>query len=110
MLPFSWPLSAHPWSFLSPTVTMNVRADNWDYSPMTEWGQGDLQVERQINREVATYGRQIGILSEAILELAERCGHTDGEAVKRLQTLVDMVEEVKSRAPADPTGLRKIPG
>ena len=108
MLPFSWPLSAHPWSFLSPTVTMNVRADNWDYSPMTEWGQGDLQVERQINREVATYGRQIGILSEAILELAERSGQMDGEAVKRLRRLADMVEEIKSRGPGGPASLREI--
>ena len=108
MLPVLWPFRSHPWWFMSPTVTMNVQADNWDYSPMTEWGQGDLDVERQIGREAASYGRQIGILSEAILELAKKSDHMDGPAVRRLEELSKMVEEIKLRFPPKPVGMRTI--
>ena len=56
-------------SFASPL--MSVRADNWNYEPMTEWGEGDLNAERAIRREIATPARQIGIISEAVVELSD---------------------------------------
>ena len=57
------------WSFASPL--MLVHADNWDYQPATDWGQGDINVERAIKETIATPGRQIGIVSEAVIELSD---------------------------------------
>jgi hypothetical protein len=95
------------WSFMSPNVGFHVQADNWDYSPMTEWGQGDLRVERRVRQEVASDARQIGLLCEAVLEIAREMKlGTDPadagrwEALRRLQGLADMVEEIKERCAA----------
>jgi hypothetical protein len=70
-----------PRSFLSfGSPLMVVHADNWDYKPMTEWGEGDLNAERAIRKELATPSRQIGIISEAVDAL-----------VANLNSLVDVL-------------------
>jgi hypothetical protein len=110
-------------SFASPL--MSVHADNWNYEPMTEWGEGDLNAERAIRREVATPGRQIGIISEAVVELSdhfselldvlategtgtpeevEKCANglkktlaEEDSTIARLKRLTAMVDNVKNR-------------
>lgn len=69
MFPQLFPIPTSFLSFGSPLMV--VHADNWDYKPMTEWGEGDLNAERAIRKELATPGRQIGIISEAVDELAQ---------------------------------------
>jgi len=44
--------------------------------------------------DVASYGKQLGILSEAVLEIADG---QKGEAVARLQKLVDQIDKIKSQ-------------
>ena len=104
---FAWPWMMPVWSILSPTVNIDVRADNWDYAPMTEWGEGDLVVEDRVKREVATPGRQLGILSDAVLELAGRVGALDGEAVQKLDRLVAEVERIKAECGRGSTALTR---
>ena len=75
---------------------------NQDISPMTRWLSpqvefnfaGDRQVESEVIAEVASYGKQLGILSEAILEIAN---DEKGEAVKRLESLVAQINQVKEK-------------
>lgn len=109
------------WSWMPPL--MSVHADNWNYQPMTEWGEGDLHVEGVLKRDVATPGRQIGILTEAILESSDRLSRTieilvaedcsvdpqktrtaleslkseTTEAIDRLRGLKKMVDDVRER-------------
>ena len=103
-----WSWMTPVWSVLSPTVNIDVRADNWDYSPVTEWGEGDVMVEGRVQREVATPGRQLGILSDALLELAGKVDATDGEAVQKLDRLVAQVERIKTECGRGSTALTKI--
>ncbi|HUG61987.1 MAG TPA: hypothetical protein VMP03_09080 [Methylomirabilota bacterium] len=55
---------------------------------------GDRAIEERVVTEVASFGRQIGILSEALLEIADG---EPGKAVERLRSVVTRVETVKSR-------------
>lgn len=74
--------------------------------PLTNWGaitvnyQGNPLIETEIAREVASAGKQLGILTEALLALADHVGRpTEGEAlakIERVQDLYDRVEAVKA--------------
>lgn len=77
-------------SFASPLLSVN--ADNWNYEPMTEWGEGDLNAERAIRREIATPGRQIGIISEAVVELSDHFS--------------ELLDVLATQAPDTPEGKR----
>jgi tellurite resistance protein len=79
-------------------------------SPMTNWGsitvnyQGNPEIESAVVQEIAGYGKQLGILTEAVLALADRIGTADGnggaaepEAVERLRRLAAKIEDMKER-------------
>lgn len=53
---------------------------------------GNQQVERKVVEDVASYGKQLGKLSEAVLELANG---EKGAAVEALKKLVAQIEYVK---------------
>ena len=108
MTPALFPWLMPIWSIMSPLMRFDVKADNWDYSPVTEWGQGDVQIENRVARDVATPARQVGILSEVVLELARNADLNDSEAVRRLERLVALVEEVKDDVRKRGQGLRVI--
>jgi hypothetical protein len=84
------------WTF----PTLSFRYDQ-PISPVTTWFptvinyQGDASVERKVTEEVASFGKQLGIISEALLEVAGDARH--GPKLKRLRTTVDEIEEVKRR-------------
>ena len=68
-------------SFLSPQVMVN--------------DAGNPTIERDVVGDVASFGRQLGILSEAVLELAGPAAQ--GQKVKALRDLVTKVNAVKQR-------------
>jgi len=79
-------------SLWSGDVTQDIDpVTNW-FSPRIEVFRGDPRIEREVVTKVASYGRQLGLLSNAVLELAEE---PDGPAVEKLRALVDQIEEVK---------------
>ena len=71
-----------------------------DIAPITSWLSpqfefnfaGNRRIEAEVVADVASYGKQLGILSEAVLELADG---KKGVAVDRLKKLTDQIEEVK---------------
>jgi hypothetical protein len=73
-----------------------------DIAPITSWLSpqfefnfaGDHKIEAEVVTEVASYGKQLGILSDAVMELAEG---KKGEAADRLKKLTDRIEMVKSQ-------------
>ena len=75
---------------------------NQDIAPLTNWFSpqvalnfaGDRRVERDVVAEVASYGRQLGILTDAVLAVA---GENNEPAVTRLRQTRDAVEVVKAR-------------
>jgi hypothetical protein len=103
-------------------------------APETDWFStnisadvGDSDIEREIFQNVAPYGKQIGILAEIILTMAEE---SDSEAIKGLRALEQLkelqkkVEKIKSEkkerfrdnakkvldkfAKTDPEGLKEL--
>jgi len=79
-------------------------------APVTNWGtqitvnyQGNAAIERDVQSEVASFGKQLGIVTEAVLALAgPLTGALDADAdakekVVRLATLAARVDAVKAR-------------
>ena len=71
-------------------------------NPVTSWFTQDVEfnfagnksIEAEVVSEVASYGKQLGILSEAVMELAKG---ERGEAVDKLEKLAEEIEAVKER-------------
>jgi len=86
--PYNW-----FWSPLSGDVSQ-------DFSPMTNWFcpqlevnyAGDKNIEAKVISEVASYGKQLGILTEAVLSLA---GDNQDPEIKRLREINDQVKKIK---------------
>lgn len=92
-----WPF---PWwgPFKSPfsgDVTQDIAPNTSWLCPQFEINfAGNHRVESEVVADVASYGTQLGALSEAVMELANG---EKGEAVDRLKTLMDQIEEIKDR-------------
>lgn len=73
-----------------------------DIAPVTSWFSpqlefnfaGNKKIEADIVAEAASYGRQLGILSKAVMELAEG---KPGQSVQDLKKLMDDIDKIKQR-------------
>lgn len=54
---------------------------------------GDIGIEKEVVANVASYGKQLGIITEAVLALAS--GQQADESIKRLREIADEVEKIK---------------
>jgi len=85
----------HPWW----PVTVNFPSGDVD---LGGWFSQNVQVnyagvpaiEREVVEQVASFGRQLGVISEAVLELANGSA---GESVAKLRGFVEEVEAIKER-------------
>lgn len=67
------------------------------FSPTIEVrGEGDPVLERQIVLDVATYGKQLGELTDVVLQLAEKIGLAQSQALGEVQTIAARVAETKA--------------
>lgn len=74
--------------------------------PQTQWffdaidpGAGNGRIERQAF-EVASYGRQLGLLAEVLVDLAEQLpprGTEAGESLQRIKDIQSQIEAIKVR-------------
>ncbi len=72
-----------------------------NYHPVTSWWSpqfefnfaGDQHIEAQVVSNIASYGRQLGMITEAVLALAE---NNDSPAIEKLRKLADKIENVKN--------------
>ncbi len=96
----------HPWTFLwapqfyfpwSGSVTQhNDPKTNW-FSEHIDRKAGDPAIEEKAF-EIATYGKQLGIISEVLIDLAEQSELTSDKAKTSLSRLKDIsaaIEQVK---------------
>lgn len=71
---------------------------NW-FSPTFEVDlAGNRAIEAEVVEKVASYGKQLGILTEALLEVA---GKRDGDSLARLERLAADIEALKARHKED---------
>jgi hypothetical protein len=57
--------------------------------------QGDASIERRVTEDVASFGKQLGIISEALIEVAG--DKRPGPKLARLCTIVAEIDEIKQR-------------
>lgn len=108
-----------PWFFFwAPQLTMPFGGSvTQRIAPETEWffagippQAGDPQIERKAF-EVATYGRQLGLITEVLLDLAAQQPPTTAQGRKSLQRLREIqqrIEQVKEQDAID--ALEQIDG
>lgn len=86
------------WMFrlpLSGNVDQRITAP-WFSPSLTVNYAGDARIEDRVVTEVASYGRQLGWVTEIVLALA--AGHAPPEAtLHRLHDAADRIEEIKHR-------------
>jgi hypothetical protein len=80
-----------------------LSGDVSDISPETNWfspqvevnvAAGNRKVEAEVVSRVASYGKQLGMVIDALLEIA---GENEGPAVSALHDLAEQIEEVKEK-------------
>ena len=83
-----------------PEVNVNLPSGDVTQDILREWFSqkyefnfaGNSKIESEVIAKVASYGKQLGILSEAILELA---GRREGDSLDRLEALANKIEAIK---------------
>jgi hypothetical protein len=105
---FFWEVSMFPWFFnfapqwhlpFSGSVAQRI-------DPQTDWffdgidaSSGDSRIERQAF-DVASYGRQLGLLTEVLVDLAEQVppqSESAARSLKRLRAIQVEIEKIKAR-------------
>jgi hypothetical protein len=88
--PFAWPFA--PWfNIPAPAnLTQSILPD-WSLQHITVNYQGNPAIEKDVAAKVASYGKQLGIITEAVLALAD--GAPD--KTKRLDRLRDIAKKVE---------------
>lgn len=91
----------------SPTINLpgSGSIGGFSYHPYTTWEgpavyRGDQNVEQMVYREVASPGKQLGKLTEVVLELADAMAKLDSsiaesENARELKCLCERVESIK---------------
>lgn len=90
----------NPWLYMFKTPWSGDLSQ--DIAPVTTWFSpqlefnfaGNKKIEADIIAEVASYGRQLGILSDAVLELADGKA---GQSVEDLRKLMGDIDKIKRR-------------
>ncbi len=83
-----------------PEVNVNLPSGDVTQDILREWFSqkyefnfaGNSKIEAEVVAKVASYGKQLGILSEAVLELA---GRRKGDSLDRLEALVKKIDAIK---------------
>ena len=92
----------NPFAFPPFAWNMPLSGDVKDISPVTSWFSpqyefniaGNAALEKQVITKVASYGKQLGKLTNAVLELADG---EPGEAVEALRAMAAEIEAVKNK-------------
>lgn len=79
---------------LSGAVDQTI-SPNWFPTTITVTGLGEPALEQRIISEVATYGKQLGELTEVVLALAESVELKHCDALQELQQIVTRIDDKK---------------
>jgi hypothetical protein len=87
--PFTWP-------FFQATKTFDQSINPGWFDVNINNYAGNPQVEKDVVEKVASFGMQLGILTEAVLELAGAKPRPGGSAVTRLRDIAAKIEALKT--------------
>jgi hypothetical protein len=94
-LPFMW-----PFSLFAPGNLNQPILPGWSFGNVTVNYAGNAEIEQDVVSKVASYGKQLGILTDAVLKLANRpVQHKPGEAeedpIERLHAIAERISDLK---------------
>ncbi|WP_181703539.1 hypothetical protein [Chthonobacter albigriseus] len=92
-----------PFPLTWPDLKMSVADQNAQWiAPVANWlsptivtYEGDRRIEQRVVEEIASFGKQLGILTDALLEMADG---GPAEAVERLRGIANRVEAIKHQS------------
>jgi hypothetical protein len=88
--PFTW-----PYSFFQAPKTLDQPINPGWFDVNINNFAGNPQIEKDVVEKVASFGKQLGIITEAVLELAGSKPRPDNSAVTRLRDIADKIEALK---------------
>jgi len=89
------PFLAHYYAPLSGDVTQDINPVTSWLSPHLQFNfAGNKDIESDVTANIASYGRQLGTIIPAVLELA---GDKDSPAIENLRAMAAHIEEVKEK-------------
>ncbi len=78
-------------------VEQNIEPDfDWFFGRISPTS-GNAKIEKRVFEEVGSYGKQLGLISEVLLELAEANKTENSDSLRRLSKLVDQIESIKTQ-------------
>jgi hypothetical protein len=92
-----WPFA---WPNLAPTNLNQPILPDFSLQHITVNYKGDPAIEKDVAANVASYGKQLGIITEAVLALA-RDEADSSEPIKRLRRIADEIEKIKRQHRSD---------
>ncbi len=90
---FNWSPIVH-WPLSGPVRQIIAPETDWFFGRIAP-DRGDARIEQRVFEDVASYGRQIGLISELLRELA-RDAELSAEGKERLQRLDEIAERVEA--------------
>jgi hypothetical protein len=88
--PFMWPFNLFAPGNLSQPIL-----PGWSLGNVSVNYAGNADIEKDVVEKVASYGKQLGIITDAVLALAD--GKPKDKAIARLKEIAAKIEEVKNR-------------
>jgi hypothetical protein len=92
-----WPF---PWPNLVPSNLTQPILPDWSLQHITVNYQGNPAIEKDVSAKVASYGKQLGIITEAVLALADG-GPDKSDRIERLRDIAKRIEKIKEEHRSD---------
>src|SRR3954468_22293852 len=96
--PFMW-----PFNLFAPGNLNQPILPGWSFGNVSLNYAGNAEIEKDVVEKVASFGKQLGIITDAVLALADGKPKND-KAIARLRDLAAKTEQVKNQnRPRSPT-------
>lgn len=84
-----------PFSFFAPGNLTQPILPDWSFQRINVNYAGSPEIEREVVEKVASFGKQLGIITEAVLSLAGDETKQEKAPVKRLREIAARIEKLK---------------
>jgi hypothetical protein len=93
--PYLW-----PFSLFAPGNLNQPILPGWSFGNISVNYAGNASIEKDVVEKVASYGKQLGILTDAVLKLAKKPverkpGESDEDPIARLHDIAEKIYELK---------------
>ena len=89
--PFMW-----PFNLFAPGNLNQPILPGWSFGNISVNYAGNVEIEKDVVEKVASFGKQLGIITEAVLALADGKPKND-KAIVRLREIAAKIEELKNQ-------------